>query len=51
VQQHLLVTPSEPANLAIQTRMHRVRRSFTLFFEPVNAAVEGLSGTVKDSTF
>lgn len=49
-EQHLLVTPSEPANLAMQTRMHRERRSFTLFFEPVNGAVEGLTGTVKYST-
>jgi hypothetical protein len=44
------VTPSAPANLAMQTRMHRERRSFTLFFEPVNGAVEGLTGTVKYST-
>jgi hypothetical protein len=48
--QHLLVTPSEPADLTIQTRMHRERRSFTLLFEPVNGAVEGLTGTVKYST-
>jgi hypothetical protein len=48
--QHLLVTPSEPATLTMQTRMHRERRSFTLFFEPVNGAVRGLSGTVKYST-
>jgi len=48
--QHLLVTPSEPANLNMQTRMHRDRRSFTLFFEPVGGAVEGLAGTVKYST-
>src|SRR4051812_6165100 len=31
--QQLLVTPSEPANLDIQTRMHPDRRSFTLMFE------------------
>lgn len=49
-EQHVLVTPSEPANLAMQTRMHRERRSFTLFFEPVNGVVEGLTGTVKYST-
>ena len=49
-EQHILVTPSEPANLDMQTRMHRERRSFTLFFEPVNGAVEGLTGTVKYST-
>lgn len=47
---HLLVTPSEPADLTMQTRMHRERRSFTLFFEPLNGAVEGLTGTVKYST-
>jgi hypothetical protein len=49
-QQHLLVTPSEPADLAMKTRMHPERRSFTLFFEPVNGSVEGLAGTVKYST-
>ena len=49
-EQHLLVTPSEPANVAMQTRMHREHRSFTLFFEPVDGAVEGLAGTVKYST-
>jgi len=48
--QHLLVTPSEPADFRMQTRMHRERRSFTLSFEPVNGAVEGLTGTVKYST-
>jgi hypothetical protein len=46
-EQQLLVTPSEPANLEMQTRMHRERRSFSISFEPVNGAVEGLSGTVK----
>jgi hypothetical protein len=49
-EQHLVVTPSEPANLSMQTRMHRDRRSFTLMFEPVNGQVEGLAGTVKYST-
>ena len=49
-EQRLLVTPSEPANLSMQTRMHRERRSFTLFFEPIDGAVEGLAGTVKYST-
>lgn len=49
-EQHVLVTPSEPANLSMQTRMHRERRSFTLYFEPVGGAVEGLTGTVKYST-
>jgi hypothetical protein len=49
-EQHLLVTPSEPANLVMKTRMHKENRSFTLFYEPVNGAVEGLAGTVKYST-
>ena len=49
-EQHLLVTPSEPATLAMRTRMHRERRSFTLYFEPIDGAVEGLTGTVKYST-
>ena len=49
-EQRLLVTPSEPADVTMQTRMHRDRRSFTLMFEPVNGAVEGLAGTVKYST-
>jgi hypothetical protein len=48
--QHRLVTPSEPADLTMQTRMHRERRSFTLYFEPVDGTVEGLTGTVKYST-
>jgi hypothetical protein len=48
--QHLLVTPSQPADLSMQTRMHREHRSFTLFFEPVGGVVEGLTGTVKYST-
>lgn len=47
---HLLVTPSEPADLTMQTRMHRERRSFALFFEPVGGSAEGLTGTVKYST-
>jgi hypothetical protein len=49
-EQRLMVTPSEPADLTMQTRMHRDRRSFTLMFEPVGGAVEGLAGTVKYST-
>jgi hypothetical protein len=49
-EQHLLVTPSEPASLAMKTRMHKETRSFTLMYEPVNGAVEGLTGTVKYST-
>jgi hypothetical protein len=48
--QHLLVTPSEPADLTMKTRMHREGRYFTLHFEPVDGAVEGLAGTVKYST-
>jgi hypothetical protein len=49
-EQHLVVTPAAPADLTMQTRMHRDRRSFTLYFEPVNGPVEGLTGTVKYST-
>jgi hypothetical protein len=49
-QHQVVVTPSEPASLDIQTRMHRDRRSFTLTFEPLNGVVQGLSGTVKYST-
>jgi hypothetical protein len=49
-ERHLLLTPSTPADLTLQTRMHRERRSFTLYFEPVNGDVEGLTGTVKYST-
>ncbi len=48
--QQLLVTPSEPASVNMQTRLRRDGRSFSLFFEPVGGAVEGLSGTVKYST-
>jgi hypothetical protein len=48
--QQVLVTPSEPVDLNMKTRMHRERRSFTLFFEPVGGDVEGLTGTVKYST-
>jgi hypothetical protein len=48
--QQLLVTPSAPAELTMQTRMHREHRSFTLYFEPVDGVVEGLTGTVKYST-
>lgn len=48
--QHLLVTPSQPADLSMQTRMHSEHRSFTLYFEPVNGKVEGLAGTVNYST-
>jgi hypothetical protein len=48
--QQLLVTPSAPADLTMKTRMHREGRYFTLHFEPVDGAVEGLAGTVKYST-
>lgn len=49
-EQHLLVTPSEPANLQMQTRMRKDDRSFSLRFEPVNGKVEGLTGTVNYKT-
>lgn len=48
--QHLTVTPAAPATLEMQTRLHRERRSFTLFFEPIGGSVEGLTGTVAYST-
>jgi len=48
--QQILVTPSEPASVNMQTRLNRNDRSFTVFFEPVGGAVEGLTGTVKYST-
>jgi hypothetical protein len=46
----IIVTPSEPANVNMKTKMHPERRSFTLSFEPVNGIAEGLTGTVKYST-
>ena len=46
----LLITPAAPASVAMQTRLHRERRSFTLHFEPVGGVVEGLRGTVNYST-
>ena len=46
----VVVTPSEPANIVMQTRMHRERRSFTVMFDPANSEVQGLTGTVKYST-
>lgn len=49
-EQRLVVTPTVPANLVMQTAMHPDRRSFTLFFAPVGGAVEGLAGTVNYST-
>jgi hypothetical protein len=48
--QHVLVTPSEPAALSFQTRLRKEGRSFTVRYEPVNGAVEGLTGTVNYST-
>jgi hypothetical protein len=45
----IVVTPSEPANVNMKTKMS-VRRSFTLSFEPVDGKAEGLTGTVKYST-
>src|SRR5436190_22522060 len=35
-EQHVLVTPSEPASLSMQTRLRKDDRSFTLMYEPVN---------------
>jgi len=46
----IIVTPSEPANVNMKTKMHPERRSFTMSFEPVNGVAEGLTGTVKYST-
>jgi len=48
--QQIIVTPSEPANISMKTKMHPERRSFTMHFEPVNGPAEGLTGTVKYST-
>lgn len=48
--QRLVVTPTAPATLEMQTRLNRERRSFTLYFEPLGGSVEGLSGTVDYST-
>jgi hypothetical protein len=48
--QQVIVTPSEPVNINMKTRMHPERRSFTMSFEPVNGKAEGLTGTVKYST-
>jgi hypothetical protein len=49
-QKILLVTPSEPANFTMETRLNRERRSFTVMFEPVDGPVNGLTGTVNYST-
>ncbi|WP_147448998.1 hypothetical protein [Corallococcus terminator] len=46
----LIVTPASPASLEMRTRLHRERRSFTLYFEPLGGHVEGLTGTVDYST-
>ncbi|WP_158623878.1 hypothetical protein [Corallococcus llansteffanensis] len=44
------MTPASPASLEMRTRLHRERRSFTLYFEPLGGHVEGLTGTVDSST-
>lgn len=49
-EQKVLITPSEPMSLTMRTRLRRDDRSFTLYFEPVNGDVNGLTGTVKYST-
>lgn len=49
-EQHVLVTPSEPASFSMRTRLRKDTRSFRVMYEPVNGAVEGLTGTVKYST-
>jgi hypothetical protein len=49
-QQHVLVTPSEPGELSFQVRLRSEDRSFTIRYEPVDGAVEGLTGTVEYST-
>ena len=49
-EQHVLVTPSEPAAFEMQTRLLKEDRSFTVMYEPVNGRVEGLTGTVNYST-
>jgi hypothetical protein len=49
-EQHVLVTPSEPAAISMRTRLHKDDRSFTLMYEPFHGAVEGLTGTVNYST-
>lgn len=48
--QQVMITPASPASVEMQTRMHRERRSFTLYFDPVGGTVEGLRGTVNYST-
>jgi hypothetical protein len=49
-EQHVLVTPSEPAAFTMQVRLRKDDRSFSVMYEPVNGAVEGLTGTVNYST-
>jgi hypothetical protein len=49
-EQHVLVTPSEPAVISMQTRLRKDDRSFTVIYEPLNGTVEGLTGTVNYST-
>jgi hypothetical protein len=49
-EQHVLVTPSEPATISMQARLRKDDRSFTVMYEPLNGTVEGLTGTVNYST-
>ncbi len=49
-ERHILITPSEPADVTMQTRMSRDTRSFSVMFEPVDGPAKGLTGTVKYST-
>jgi hypothetical protein len=46
----VLVTPSEPFAISMQTRLRKDERSFSIMYEPVNGPVEGLTGSVKYST-
>jgi len=46
-EQHVVVTPSEPAKVSMKTKLNPNGRSFTMYFEPVGGTVEGLAGTVK----
>src|SRR5215510_9220358 len=46
-ERRLVITPSEPGTVVMQTKMTGEKRSFTLVFEPIGGAVEGLAGTVK----
>jgi len=46
----VLVTPSEPFAITVQTRLRKEGRSFSIMYEPVNGRVEGLTGSVNYST-